>query len=47
MDPFKRSMVAAGDGVVELESLIRPKGPRTQIVGFWGPNTIILMAFGP
>ena len=24
-----------------------PKGPRTQIMGFQGPNTIILMVFGP
>ena len=24
-----------------------PKGPRTQIIGFQGPNTIILMVFGP
>ena len=24
-----------------------PKGPRTQIIGFQGPNTMILMVFGP
>ena len=23
-----------------------PKGPRTQIKGFWGPNTINVMVFG-
>ena len=24
-----------------------PKGPRTQIMGFSAPNTILLMVFGP
>ena len=24
-----------------------PKGPRTQIIGLYVPNTIILMVFGP
>ena len=24
-----------------------PKGPRTQIIGFWGPNTINNIVFGP
>ena len=26
---------------------IDPKGPRTQIIRFQGPNTTILMVFGP
>ena len=28
-------------------SFLHPKGPRTQIIGSWGPNTIILMVSGP
>ena len=27
--------------------LPNPKGPRTQIMGFQGPNAIILMVLGP
>ena len=27
--------------------VINPKSPRTQIIGFSGPNTIILVVFGP
>ena len=27
--------------------LTHPKGLRTQIIGFKGPNTVILMVFGP
>ena len=23
------------------------EGPRTQIIGFWGPTTVLLMVFGP
>ena len=26
--------------------MFRPKGPRTQIIGCWGPNPVILMVFG-
>ena len=27
--------------------IISPKGPRTQRIGFWGPNTINIIVFGP
>ena len=32
-----------------LSSVDNPKGPRTQIIGFQGPNTITItfMVFGP
>ena len=30
-----------------MSVLISPKGPRTQIIGLQGPNTMIIMVFGP
>ena len=30
-----------------VEKYVNLKGPRTQIIGFQGPNTISLMVFGP
>ena len=30
-----------------LSMRFTPKGPRTQIIGSQGPNTITLMVFGP
>ena len=30
-----------------LDSKYIPKGPRTQIIGFWGPNTMNIIVFGP
>ena len=31
----------------DIPFVYSPKGPRTQIIGFKGPNTINLLAFGP
>ena len=31
----------------KLPYVINPKGPRTQILGCWGPSTIISKVFGP
>ena len=33
--------------LIVLIKRVNPKGPGTQIIGMYGPNTIILMVFGP
>ena len=33
--------------VAQAGSMTYPQGPRTQIIGFLGPNTIIFIVFGP
>ena len=39
--PFSASCLFGGVGTSN------PKGPRTQIIGFQGPNTINVIVFGP
>ena len=34
-------------GTMMTKLIKTSKGPRTQIIGFQGPNTILLMVFGP
>ena len=33
--------------MAQLEYVVIPKGPRTQIIGFEGSDTMILAVFGP
>ena len=51
--PRKGSCILLGhavhfcEGGASFPPLTTPKGPRTQTIGFYGPNTINSIVFGP
>ena len=48
LNPQAGTKQSAAQGLQIMLTLGRyPKGPRTQIIGLLGPNTIMLMVFGP
>ena len=44
--PYPLPLPGCGPGRGGYQSY-DPKGPMTQMIGFWGPNTISIMVFGP